>query len=120
MESGITRSLDLAVRASRRRKMVCSVPSSVLVIYSDEANHDVSTESGTSITLRSRKGPCGIANNAFSCGPKVPSTDFYLVDGKLTIGNGEEWYAIQKPSGTAQEDIYTSKHDIGLVVEWRG
>lgn len=73
------------------------------------------------MTLRSRKGPCGISNSAFSCGPSTPATPFQLVDGKLVIdGGNDEWYAARKPAGTSQETIYSSKHDVGLVVEWRG
>ncbi|KAF2432951.1 ribonuclease T2 [Tothia fuscella] len=81
----------------------------------------ISSIEDNAITLRSRKGPCGIGHSAFSCGPKVPSTKFQLVDGKLVADGGNEtWYAAHKPSGTAQETIFTSKHNVRLVLEWRG
>jgi hypothetical protein len=116
MENGTTRFLDPAVLAFNQRKMVSLFP------VNFEANHTnmLLIEGGKSITLSSRKGPCGVSNNAFSCGLKVGRTDFYLVDGKLSAGDGDQWFATRKPSGTAQETIYTSKHDVGLVVEWRG
>lgn len=82
--------------------------------------HGENDKPGELITLRSRKGTCGIVKEAFTCGSGVASTVFQIVDGKLVPPSGQtEWYASELPKGTDQQSIFTSKHDVKFVLEWR-
>jgi ribonuclease T2 len=82
--------------------------------------HGENDKPGELITLRSRKGTCGIVKEAFTCGSGVASTVFQIVDGKLVPPSGQtEWYARELPKGTDQQSIFTSKHDVKFVLEWR-
>jgi hypothetical protein len=75
---------------------------------------------GDLFKLNTRKGPCGVKDNAFSCSDGTTATVFQLVDGKLVLPSGDtEWSAERLPRATKQEIVYTSQHTIGFELEWR-
>ncbi|TID16474.1 ribonuclease T2 [Venturia nashicola] len=83
-------------------------------------SHGEDDKPGELLTLKSRKGSCGIVKEAFTCGAGVPSTVFQIVDGKLVAPSGQtDWYAAELPRGTDQQSIYTSKHNVAFMLEWR-
>ncbi|KIW03986.1 uncharacterized protein PV09_04817 [Verruconis gallopava] len=76
---------------------------------------------GDRVTLRSSKGPCGLLDDEFSCGPSAPLTPFQVKDGKLITGDGTSaWSADSVPRGTEQQVVYsTNDYDVQLDILWR-
>jgi len=94
-----------------------TVPGSSCATFTADGEDDAP---GELITLKSRKGPCGIVNESFTCGSGLASTVFQVIDGKLVPPSGQtEWYAEELPRGIEQATVFTSKHDIKFEIEWR-
>ncbi|KAI9669519.1 MAG: ribonuclease T2-like [Trizodia sp. TS-e1964] len=78
------------------------------------------TASGDGFTLESRKGNCGIVNDAFSCGPKVSSSTFSSdSSGFLEFNGGNAFYSDSVPHGSAKAVLFTVPHAKSVQITWQ-
>ncbi|ORY89106.1 ribonuclease T2-like protein [Leucosporidium creatinivorum] len=64
--------------------------------------------SGSSITLTTSKGSCGIVSGAFTCGSGVSATNFSKdSSGNLVYSSNSQFHASAVPSGTTQVSVVT-------------
>lgn len=73
---------------------------------------------GTTFTLTSSKGACGIQSSALTCGSSVTAGKFGYDGSYLTYGGKNTFYAASKPSGTTQGTIYTTSKAVELKITW--
>ncbi|KAG9239069.1 ribonuclease-like protein T2 [Amylocarpus encephaloides] len=74
--------------------------------------------SGSSITLTSSKGTCGIVSGVFTCGSGVAASVFTDKSGTLAYSGSTTFYATAVPGGSTQLPVYTASKAVSVSFAW--
>lgn len=82
------------------------------------ATYTATPGSGSTFTLSTSKGDCGIQSNALTCGSSVSAAQFGYDGSYLTYNGANTFYAASTPSGTTQGTVYTTSKSVSLKLTW--